>query len=485
MPTDILRDAFLTGSLTEEQRGQLVAAGELIAFATGELLFTEGRPAEHLWILLQGSIELTRRSAAQTVVLGTMSTPGQWAGGLRAWGRDDATAGYQATGHGAEPGRCLRVPSTELGRLVGEWFPFGRHMIVGIYQTVRGIEAMARQRESLVALGTLAAGLAHEINNPAAASLRAVDGLHHACDAMLGSLTDLAGCSITAGQYSGLEARRVEARGAEPPDPGALAAADREEEIGGWLSDHDVPDGWRLAPTFASAGVDREWCERVGGTVGADALGPAFRWLASTLDAGTLLEEMRDTTTRISNLVEAVKSYSQMDRAPRRTVDVHDGLESTLTMLAPKLHDVDVDRAYGSDLPPIEVFAGELNQVWTNLIDNAVDAMDGHGSLSITTRADGDDLVVELADTGCGMPAAVEARAFEPFFTTKDVGRGTGLGLDISRRIVVERHGGDITFDSGPGGTTVHVRLPISGATDRGSLPAAPGRRAHGYGSGV
>ena len=211
---------------------------------------------------------------------------------------------------------------------------------------------------------------------------------------------------------------------------------------------------------LAAAGVDQPWCTRVEQEVGPAALGPALEWVASTLDVEALLDEIQDTTTRISALVAAVKSYSQMDRSSLQRIDVHEGIESTLTMLGHKLRDIDVVRDFECQIEELEAHPGELNQVWTNLIDNAIDAMAGRGTLTVATRCDEANLVVDISDTGHGMPADVQHRAFEPFFTTKDVGKGTGLGLDISRRIVSERHGGEITFDSGPAGTTVHVRLP-------------------------
>lgn len=192
-----------------------------------------------------------------------------------------------------------------------------------------------------------------------------------------------------------------------------------------------------------------------------DALEPGLEWVASTLSAATLLGEVKESTRRITELVAAVRSYSQMDRGSIQTIDVTEGIESTLVMLGHKLRDgVEVIREYGADVPRIDAFAGELNQVWTNLIDNAVDAMDGAGTLRIMTRTDGDRIVVEFTDTGHGMPTEVAARAFEPFYTTKDVGKGTGLGLDIAQRIVAEHHGGTITIASKPGRTTLQVRLP-------------------------
>jgi signal transduction histidine kinase len=462
MVVDDLRSAFLTAGLTDEQRGELFAAGKETFFKRGDELFREGEPADLLWILLEGQIELVRGSVNERFVLATMGTPGQWAGGLRAWGDASNSAGYRATGIAVTDGRTFNVPSDDLGRLVGEWFPFGKHMVIGVYQTVRGIEAAARQRESLVALGTLAAGLAHEINNPAAASLRAVEALSQTCDTMLSSLVTLAEHTITADQYVALDRLRRELAERTAIDEGAVATMDREEFIGNWLEDRGVDEPWQMAPLFASAGTDEAWFEAFEFVVGSDALSPALRWVASTISASELLSDLTDTTNRITNLVGAVKSYSQLDRAAMQRVDLRDGIESTLVMMAPKLARVEVERDFGADVPSFDAYAAELNQVWTNLIDNAIDAMDGQGKLRLSTRLDGSDVIIDITDSGHGMPADVETRVFEPFYTTKDVGKGTGLGLDISRRIVVERHRGEITFDSIPGRTTVHVRLPIS-----------------------
>jgi signal transduction histidine kinase len=462
MLADDLRSTFLTGGLTEEQLAELAAVGEERPFTSGDELFREGEPADFLWILLDGDIQLVRNTVNQTMVLATMTTPGQWAGGLRAWGDASSSAGYRATGIAVTDGRTFNVPSEDLGRLVGEWFPFGKHMVVGVYQTVRGIEAMARQRESLVALGTLAAGLAHEINNPAAASLRAVEALGQAGSSMLTSLVSLAQQTITADQYVALDRLRVALTERSVEDDGAVATMDREEVIGNWLEHRDLSDAWQMAPHFAASGADTAWLEECESAVGSAALGPALQWVSSTIAAAALLGELTDTTNRISHLVEAVKSYSQMDRAALQHIDIHDGLESTLVMLAPKLAAVEVTREFGDDVPQLDAYAAELNQVWTNLIDNAIDAMGGQGRLRVATRVDDDCIIVEVIDSGHGMPSDVQERAFEPFFTTKDVGKGTGLGLDISRRIIVERHGGEITFDSVPGQTTAHVRLPVS-----------------------
>ncbi len=458
--TDDLRGAPLTSALTHGQLAELVAAGREVTFAGGELLFKEGRPAEDLWVLLEGQIELSRQIGGQTIVMMTMSTAGQWAGGLAAWGDPDSPAGYRATGVALSGGRCFAVPAAELARLVGTWSPFSKHLITGVFQTVRSIDATARQRESLVALGTLAAGLAHEINNPAAAILRSVEALRATSEYMLASLVELAEDGVSAEQFIELDRLRIEAQSRPAVDDGSIATADHEEAIGSWLEDHAIEPAWSMAAVFASVGVESDWFDQVEAVSGHVAMGPALRWVSSTIGAATLMSEVTDATNRIAHLVQDVKSYSQMDRSALQVVDLHDGINSTLAILKPKLRDVEIIRDFQSDLPPIEVYASELNQLWTNLIDNAVDAMEGRGTLRVVTQRDGDDVVVEVIDSGSGMDPDVQARVFEPFFTTKDVGRGTGLGLDISRRIVVDRHGGDISFESEPGSTTARVRLP-------------------------
>jgi signal transduction histidine kinase len=240
-----------------------------------------------------------------------------------------------------------------------------------------------------------------------------------------------------------------------------LTLADGEEVLADWLDSRGVDEGWRLAPALAAAGVDAEWCERAARVLDDDTLEPGFEWIASTLSMAALLRGVKESTKRISDLVSAVKSYSQLDRASLQQVDVTEGLESTLVMLGHKLKGgVEVIRDYASDAGRVDANPGELNQVWTNLIDNAIDAMDGRGTLRVRTRGTEASVVVEIGDSGVGMPADVQARAFEPFFTTKDVGKGTGLGLDISRRIVDERHGGEITIESEPGNTVLRVTLP-------------------------
>jgi len=457
MRADDLRSFALFDGLTGDQLSELVEGGAEVRIEPGVELFHEGEHADYWWVLVDGAVDLVRRIGREDTVVGRMDVPGRWAGGFRAW---DEHGVYLATARGATAGRVLRVPAEVLRDRLNAWFPLGRHLIEGLYRTARSIESTARQRASLITLGTLAAGLAHEINNPAAAVTRAVDDLEIAAQTLLSSLRRLANNEISAKQFAALDALRQQIEsGAAVCDP--LAIADQEEALASWLADHGIADEWTIAPPLAAAGADLDWCERAAEALDGPGLQAGLEWVASTLSAAALLSEIKESSGRIYGLVDAVRSYSQMDRASTQHIDVTEGLESTLVMLGYKLGGgVAVVRDYAADAPRIEAYPGELNQVWTNLIDNAIDAMDGAGTLRLTTRAQGSDVVVEICDSGRGMPPEVVARAFEPFFTTKDVGKGVGLGLDIAQRIVAERHGGTITIDSRPGQTVLRVRLP-------------------------
>jgi signal transduction histidine kinase len=458
MRLDELRPIPLFDGLNDDQLTELIGIGDDVRAGVGEIVFKEGDPADTWWVLVEGTVNLSRHTGQEDTIVGAMDVPGRWAGGFRAW---DPQGVYLATGTTASTTRLLKVPADALRERFTAWFPFAVHLVQGLYGTARSIEATARRRGALVTLGTLAAGLAHEINNPAAAAVRAVDAMEESSVGALDALRDLAAAQIGPDQFSVLDALRQELiAGSAPID--ALDLADREDDLTDWLERHDVPSAWKLANPLAATGATTEWCQRVCDGVGEPALAPALEWVASTLSMRGLLSEVKQATSRVSELVAAVKSYSQMDRASRQTVDVTEGIESSLVMLGHKLRNgVSVVRDY-ADAPRIDAFPGELNQLWTNLIDNAIDAMPDGGTIRLATRVEGPWLVVEVADTGHGMPPEVLSRAFDAFYTTKDVGKGTGLGLDIAQRVVQERHQGEIELDSSPTGTTVLVRLPLS-----------------------
>jgi len=453
-----LRAISILDGFTDEQVAELAAAGEEVAYEPGDRMFDEGRPAEHWWVMLEGRIDVVRRVGNEEVAMVTIQNPGQWAGGFRAW---DEHGVYMGSARVMDASRVFRLSASELARFGQEWFPFAVHLLCGLIVTARRIEHNAREREALVALGTLAAGLAHEINNPASAAVRSVGALQQSSDDVFASLQRLAGAGIDAAQFTALDElrRSIDVSAA----PSGVALADLEESLTDWLEDNTIDRSWVIAPALAAAGVQSSLLDRAASSLSGPALQAGLEWVASAVTTTALINEAQDSTRRISDLVSAVKSYSQMDRAAVQEIRVVDGLESTLIMLGHKLREsgVTVVREYDAAVPPITANPGELNQVWTNLIDNAVDAMEGGGTLTVRTYADERHVVVEICDTGPGMTDEVAAHAFEPFFTTKEVGKGTGLGLDISRRIIVERHGGEIGVESDPGATVVRVRLPL------------------------
>ena len=454
---DEVRAIPLFDGITDEQLRALLAVSEVVEFEPGDVLWQAGAPAESWWVNMSGRIDMLRVAGGEETVVGQFAERGRWAGGFGAWAEH---ASYFATGRASTTGRVLRVPNTAL-RDMFAYVPLVGHLVAGMFTTVRNIEAGVRQRESLVKLGTLSAGLAHELNNPAAATTRAVEALEAQLEDTLSALFALATHGITAQQYTGLdELRRQLLERPVPTD--ALAVADLEDELSSWMLRRGLERDWVVAPALAAAGADVEWCDGALELLGIDSVQYGIEWVASTVAVRGLLGEVRESTRRISDLVASVKVYTQMDRGALQSTDVTEGLDSTIAMLAHKLGDgVEVTREYAAGVPMIEAYVGELNQVWTNLIDNAVDAMDGEGVLTVRTRAEDEGVVVEIADTGAGMPPDVVERAFETFFTTKEVGKGTGLGLDIARRIVVERHGGRIGVESQPGATTFVVTLPL------------------------
>ena len=465
---DELRELFLFEKLDDAQLAWLAERGGTAAYQAGETIYRAGEPAEWLYVLLEGTLSMLMRAGGAEIEVNRTDHRGAYAGAFMAFLDLPMGRSYAGSLRAVTDCRFWVLPAADFGRAVREWFPMATHMLEGLAIQGMGSQQMVGTRERLVALGTVTAGLTHELNNPATATARATASLRERLAGLWDELAGLGEAGVAAGQLAALADLVGEAATgrAEQAPLAPLEASDREDELGGWLEGHGVAGAWELAPPLVAAGVGTAWLERVAAAVPAAALPRAVGLAATTCEAQSLLDEVGEAAGRISALIGAAKQYSQMDRSPLQQVDVHDGLESTLTMLKHKLETgIEVVRDYDRSLPELPAYAGELNQVWTNLVDNAVDAMegmDGRGRLTVRTARDGDRVLVEIGDNGPGVPEAAATHLFEPFFTTKPVGRGTGLGLDICWRIVVQRHHGDLRFSSTPGDTRFRVLLPLT-----------------------
>jgi signal transduction histidine kinase len=446
--------------LTDEQVASLTGYGTELRLDVGDYLFDEKSLVDSFYILLEGEIRISRLDGAEETPLAT-HYPGDFTGGLAVLTGKRSIHRARA----AAPSHVLEIDSGTFRRVALERPDIADILISGLARRMRYTQRAFRQQEKMAALGKLSAGLAHELNNPATAARRAADDLRAvSLEASLLALEHDDRFSHAQRETLTELLREATANDDVALDP--LSQSDREEEIGSWLADRDFEDAWDLAPTLATAGVNTEHLEKLASQMGAgETLAGALGWLGTTLELTSLAGEVERSVGRISELVRAMKEYTYMDRTAYVETDVREGLESTLTILGHKLKGVGVKRDYEEALPKIWANGGELNQVWSNLIDNAIDAVDGRGRIAVGAYRNGDMAVVEITDDGPGIPREIQNRIFEPFFTTKQIGEGTGLGLDIVRRIVVA-HGGKVTFDSRPGETRFVVSLPIKGQND-------------------
>jgi signal transduction histidine kinase len=460
---DELRTLFLFESLADEQLEWLSREGFVLSVEDG-VVFTEGDPAAYCYILLSGGLRLCKLSHGEEVEITRTSQRGVYAGAFTAFFGSGFATGYANTMRVLEPSRFFVVEAATMATMMRTWFPMALHLIEGYVMNMRRTTQTMGERERLLALGSLSAGLTHELNNPAAAAVRAVAALRQRVAGMRNKLAMLADGTLDATKLHSIveiQEAAVE-RVAKTTERSPMELSDAEDTLSDWLQEHDVTNGWDIAPVLAAGGLDTPWMEEVLATVGPRYLDGAVRWLVYTIDTESLMNEIDDSVTRISTLVGAAKQYSQLDRAPHQTVDVHNLLKATLVMLNAKIPPgITLVKEFDRAIPAIPAYAGELNQVWTNLIDNALGAMGDNGTLTVRTGREDDHIFVEIADTGPGIPPEIRPRIFEPFFTTKPVGEGTGLGLDISYRIVVNKHHGDIRVQSSPGDTRFRVLLPI------------------------
>ncbi len=465
---DELRTLFLFEALEPEQLDWLASNGRVETRQRGSLVYGQGEPATCLFILLGGTISVRKLVEGTEVETTHTEQRGVYGGSTMSFIRSVDAPTYLNSMYAVTDAEFWVIEAETFGEKVRVWFPMAMHLLEGLTVGWRSTQTLISQRERLLSLGRLAAGLTHELNNPASAAVRATAALREKVSHMRRKLAHLATkkldpavlWKLTELQESAVEKMAKTGRSSLS----AMATADAEDSLGDWLEERGVGNAWDLAPTLVAAGVDAGWLTELAAAIPDELFPDGVGWVTYALETELLMSEIEDSTDRISHLVNAARQYSQLDRAPHAEVDLREGLKSTLTMLHHKIVQaggITVVKDFAPDLPLVPAYPGELNQVWTNLIDNAVAAMPDGGTLTLRTALDGDRALVEICDTGVGVPKDLQSKIFEPFFTTKPVGEGTGLGLDISYRVIAQRHRGDLRVVSEPGNTRFQVRLPL------------------------
>ncbi|HWE10929.1 MAG TPA: ATP-binding protein [Solirubrobacteraceae bacterium] len=458
-----LRSIELFDELDDEQLARWREVATVRELPADAVVTEAGRAStSHFVLLLQGIIQGLVVEAGRIEPITRQVAP-TWMGAITVL----TETGYPGEMRALTDVRIAEIPSEDFTRLVLSQRPVHRRVMRAIRPVATRIAAREQNRERLASLGTMAAGLAHELNNPAAAARRAAADLADALDVLVATIGLFADSGVERTQAQELVRMQQDAmeRAAAQTSLSALDAADAEDELLPELERMGVTEPWRLTEPLAAAGIDAEWLGRLAAVAGS-ASAAAVAWVAASLTARGLAGEIAESTDRMGKLVKAIKSYAFMDRGELVETDIHEGLETTLIVLGHKLKhtSIEIRRRYDRSLPKLTLRGSELNQVWTNLLANAIEALGESGTIEIATARDGVCARVDIIDDGPGIPAAIRDRVFDPFFTTKDVGEGTGLGLDTARRIMTERLGGSIELDSVPGRTTFHVWLPLDGA---------------------
>lgn len=464
-----LRNLPLFANLPPEAIGWLSEVGSRVAMEAGPI-YRQGEPATSLFVLLRGEVVRSKTRGNDEVEIDRQSQPGAYGGAVHAFVDAPEAGAYMDSMRSLGASQLFVLRAGDFATLMHRWCPAGVLLLTDQFaETAHRIGGISH-RDHMAALGSLAAGLAHELNNPASAGVRAATLLRNRLWRTQEKLAALAAGDYTPeelGRLLDLQETAVQ-RSATARRSSPMEVADAHDELVSWLANEGIDDGWDLAPTFVQANLSRDFFDEVLQHVGTPLLEDAIRWLNHSVETELLIREIEESSRRISTLVDGARQYARLDRHPSREVDIHETLDSTLALFADRLTSVLVVKNYDTQAAVVPAFAAEIEQAWANLIDNALGAMHYAGTLTITTSVDDLAVVVAITDSGTGIPGELRSRVFEPFFTTKPFGEGTGLGLDVVSRVVRDRHHGTIDLASEPGRTSFTVRLPVV-ATDQHS----------------
>jgi signal transduction histidine kinase len=453
-----LRKSPLFQGLSDEELQQLMDMAEPISLRAGEILIKQGEPGDSAYVVISGDFEVQKQSG-QSLIKIDVRNPGDVVGEMALLSQ----APRNATLIAKMDSEVLRIPQEAFEKLLSSSTTASMAILHWVMARLTQNESLLHQQEKMAALGTMSAGLAHELNNPAAAAQRSASQLRETQSRWLELTHQIERTAFQEGRKDWLDdfIQETSKRFETPLKLNTLEKIDLVDQLQTWLEASGVESAWEFGPAMVSFGWNSEALEELKSSLPQPLFTLTIQWLGAGCLMMGLLSEVLQTTERISQIVHAVKSYTYLDQAPLLEVDVHEGLESTLVILQHKLKKgVTVRREYSPNLPHIQAYASELNQVWTNIIDNSVDAMNGKGEIKIKTYEEDHRVVVEITDSGPGIPEDIQSRIFEPFFTTKAPGKGTGLGLHISHDIIANRHHGQLLVESKPGETKFKVILP-------------------------
>jgi len=451
-----LRNVPLFANLPDKDLEQLCQQVEEISLEAGELLFSEGSIGQNAYVIQQGQIEIFKTSDRKNIQI-AVRQPGEIIGEIALLQEAPRSANARAI----SACRLIVISYEQMGHLLNTSPSASRTMLSTITSRLRDTELLLRQGEKMAQLGTLMAGIAHELNNPSAAVSRGAVQLKTALVGYEGLSAELRLIGLSKNQIKDLD-QEIRQKAAKPSRMDSITRNDRESELERWLDDHGIENGWELAPQLANLMDGSKDLDAFVAGFPQGSLATLLGWMSAGYEVYTLVEEVGQGAGRISEIVNALKSYVYLDQAPIQEIDIHEGLENSLVILHYKLKQgIEVVREYDPSVPHIQAYGSELNQVWTNIFDNAIDAMDGKGRLIIRTNHKGAWVTVEIEDNGPGIPPSIQEKMFNPFFTTKPLGKGTGLGLSITYNIV-KKHAGDIKVSSQPGQTIFAIRLPVN-----------------------